>query len=282
MTASAQGIDVSSYQPVLTATALDGLAFAFAKATDGPSGTDAHFTANWKAIKDKGIHRGAYHELWSPGSSPAATQAAHFLSVVQAAGLERGDMLAVVASDYTGVTGAEVKAWCDIVSAAAPGCPVLVYSDLSVAKSLPACTGYPLWAAWPSDTAPASVGPWASWRLWQWGETATDRDAYNGTAAEMDEWIASCAGTTPPATAKTPANWTEKIVQELPQVSYGSKNAEAVKTVQALCGARGHAVPVDGSFGSLTLSAVRDVQTAAHISIDGICGPETWGALLGV
>jgi lysozyme len=219
VTDSAQGIDVSSYQPVLTSAALDGLAFAFAKATDGP-GTDPRFAANWPAMKERGIHRGAYHELWSPGSSPASVQAAHFLSVVRAAGLERGDMLAVSASDYPGVTGAEVKAWCDIVHAAEPECPVLVYSDLSALPSLSACTDYPLWVAHPSDDAPADVRPWGTWRFWQWGAnevagTATDRDAFNGTASALQGWLDSASGTAPapPAPKVTQAQARADIAQ---------------------------------------------------------------------
>ena len=66
-------------------------------------------------------------------------------------------MLAVVASDYQGVTDAEVKAFCDHVKAAAPRCIVLVYSDLSLLPALPSCTGYPLWIAWPSSSG-AEVG----------------------------------------------------------------------------------------------------------------------------
>lgn len=193
MADSAQGIDVSSYQEVLTTADLDGLTFCFAKATDGSSDTDSNFAANWKVMKSVGIHRGAYHELQSPSSASAASQADHFLAVVKAAGLEAGDMLAVVASDYSGVTDAEVLAWCDQVQAAAPNSPVLVYSDLSVAATLTSCTGYDLWVAWPSDTAPTSVAPWSTWKLWQWNETTLDKDAYNGTAAEMQTWINSIA-----------------------------------------------------------------------------------------
>jgi hypothetical protein len=89
-----------------------------------------------------------------------------------------------------------VKAFCDAVKAAAPRSPVLVYSDLSMLPSLGSCTGYDLWAAWPSATAPASVAPWKSWRFWQWNETTLDRNAFNGTAAELDAWIDSIA--TPP------------------------------------------------------------------------------------
>jgi lysozyme len=202
MTASAQGIDVSSFQAPLTAADLDGLDFAFAKATDGQGGTDQNFAANWRVMKSEGKHRGTYHELWSASSAPVAGQAAHFLATVGAQGIEPGDMLAVVASDYSGVTDAEVKAFCDTVKAAEPRCPVLVYSDLSVAGTLVSCTGYELWSAWPSPTAPASVKPWKNWRFWQWGESGVDRNAYNGTAAELQAWLNSIAY---PAPAKPPA-----------------------------------------------------------------------------
>jgi GH25 family lysozyme M1 (1,4-beta-N-acetylmuramidase) len=200
MTASAQGIDVSSYQPPLTPDALKGLAFAFCKATNGDQLADAHFARNWAALKAAGIRRGAYHELISPAYASGKTQAQYFLATVIGQGLEPGDMLAVVASDYGGVTDSEVKAWCDTVRAAAPTSPVLVYSDLSAAEALTSCTGYDLWAAWPSDTAPASVSPWKTWRFWQWGtENGVDRDAHNGTGEEMGAWLDSVASPAPAA-----------------------------------------------------------------------------------
>lgn len=198
MTASAQGIDVSSYQPVLTAADLAGLSFAFAKATEGTTVTDGCFAGNWAAMKAAGVHRGAYHELWPAASGyPVAGQAQRFVSVVRGAGLEAGDMLAVVASDYP-CTDADVRGFAGAVKAATGGRnPVIVYTDLDVCRTLTSCTGYDLWIAWPSPAAPASVAPWKTWRLWQWGETGTDRDAYNGTAAEMDAWLAAYAA--PPA-----------------------------------------------------------------------------------
>ena len=213
MTASAQGIDVSHYQDRLTAAALKPYSFAFTKATDGPEILDPNFYVNWALMKAVGIHRGAYAELWS--GSPIE-QADRFLDVVHAGGLEPGDMLAVVASDYQGVTDAEVKAFCDHVKAAAPRCIVLVYSDLSLLPALPSCTGYPLWIAWPSSRAPRSVIPWRSWHLWQWNETNLDKNAFNGTVAELDAWISSIAYPTPP---KPPADWTFGPPQRLQAIA---------------------------------------------------------------
>jgi peptidoglycan hydrolase-like protein with peptidoglycan-binding domain len=36
---------------------------------------------------------------------------------------------------------------------------------------------------------------------------------------------------------------------------------------------------LDGIFGSATLAAVRKVQSCAHISVDGVIGPNTWSVL---
>jgi len=207
---SAQGIDVSSFQSTLTPAELAGYAFAFAKATEGSGGTDARFTGNWAAIKAAGIHRGAYHEMWPGSQASPAAQAAHFLATAKAAGLAPGDMLAVVVSDYT-VTDAQANAMLDAVKAGTGGKnPVLVYTDLDVCATLKSCTGYDLWIAWPSGSAPQSVAPFKTWRLWQWGETTLDKDAYNGTAAQMNAWIASYAAPLAP-----PANWTYGPPQHL-------------------------------------------------------------------
>jgi len=54
-----------------------------------------------------------------------------------------------------------------------------------------------------------------------------------------------------------------------------------VRAIQALAGPkRGHDLACDGVFGTETENAVRGVQEAALIKVDGIVGPETWKALL--
>lgn len=53
-----------------------------------------------------------------------------------------------------------------------------------------------------------------------------------------------------------------------------------VRTVQHLLREHGQGVSVDGIFGPLTETAVRQVQTDAGIAVDGIVGPDTWGALI--
>lgn len=59
-----------------------------------------------------------------------------------------------------------------------------------------------------------------------------------------------------------------------PVLRRGSKG-EAVKELQRLlCG-----LEIDGSFGPLTEAAVIEFQKANGLTVDGIVGPETWGAL---
>jgi GH25 family lysozyme M1 (1,4-beta-N-acetylmuramidase) len=198
VTASAQGIDVSQFQDVLTPALLSGVDFVFIKATEGLTITDANLDGNWQAARAWGGVTGFYHEFVPQDDS--AGQAQYFYAAVQAAGgLSPGDMAAVVASDYTGTTGAEIAAWCTEITALAGRHVIpVVYSDLSVLPSLQASTQYPLWVAWPAATAPtaAQVAPWSTWTFWQYGESGTDEDAFNGTAADLAAWIAAASGRT--------------------------------------------------------------------------------------
>jgi hypothetical protein len=196
MTQSAEGQDRSSFQAIYSWSGLD---FGFAKATNGLGLIDPTFAANWANIAKAGIPRGAYHELTA--TSSATAQAAFFVATVRGQGLRPGDMLAVVASDYAGVTADDVKTFCDTV-ARLVGLhnPVIVYTDLSVAADLGNCTGYPLWVSWPESTPPPSVHPWPAWHFWQWSWTPVDKDAFNGTPAALRVWLATYTGTQPPTT----------------------------------------------------------------------------------
>ena len=66
---------------------------------------------------------------------------------------------------------------------------------------------------------------------------------------------------------------------ELSVLRKGSKG-EQVKTLQRLLNAFGENLDVDGSFGSLTQSALMSYQKKNSLRVDGICGEESWGSLL--
>ena len=82
--------------------------------------------------------------------------------------------------------------------------------------------------------------------------------------------------------APAPANWQEAAMQALPLVKLGGTDVQAVRTVQGLLCARGHAVTVDGAFGPATDKALRDFQAMRGLTADGVAGAATWPALLGV
>ncbi len=216
---SAQGEDRSSYQPVAPWTADS---FGFTKATEGTDWLDPTFAANWASLREEGKPRGAYH-FFHPGIDPVA-QAKFFLSVVHEHGLKPGDMLVVHSEIAATAAGAaqlstahssqrssaplsSASATADTVNSgtrqfletvrglAGRHHPLLVYTNLSVGALLNRCTGFELFIAYPADTAPPSVAPWPRWRFWQWGfgggPGGGDRDAYNGTEAELLAWISS-------------------------------------------------------------------------------------------
>ena len=62
------------------------------------------------------------------------------------------------------------------------------------------------------------------------------------------------------------------------QLSYGSKGSE-VTELQKLLNQNGYSLDVDGDFGSKTQAAVKDYQQKNNLSVDGIVGTNTWGAL---
>lgn len=64
-----------------------------------------------------------------------------------------------------------------------------------------------------------------------------------------------------------------------PLLKKGATN-HPVATLQYLLRARGGAVTVDGDFGPTTDAAVRTFQQQATLTVDGVVGPKTWGALI--
>ena len=78
--------------------------------------------------------------------------------------------------------------------------------------------------------------------------------------------------------------WTAATVTELPVLQEGDSGG-AVLSMQTLlihkwaisCGPDG----ADGDFGPNTKMALIKLQTGRGIGIDGVCGPESWGAIIG-
>jgi hypothetical protein len=83
----------------------------------------------------------------------------------------------------------------------------------------------------------------------------------------------------PPTATPVPPPPPPPHVCSKPTLRSGSKGSN-VKYLQGLLNKYvSPALVVDGDFGPLTQQAVRKFQTARHLLIDGIVGPQTWGAL---
>lgn len=102
----------------------------------------------------------------------------------------------------------------------------------------------------------------------QWTEHALGRDLDQSLL--LDDFFGSQPA--PPL-----PEW--EIDMGLPTVQAGS-TGPIVKSIQGLCAARGHATAIDGSYGNLTMQAVKSCQQAAGVAMDGICGPVTWVVLI--
>lgn len=110
-----------------------------------------------------------------------------------------------------------------------------------------------------------------------------DEDAYGFGPRPVLAWWQT--GTPPPTPTPPPTDWWLKM----PTLRQGN-TGPAVRTAQGLLLARyyqlGHTGQLgdglDGAFGPLTDAAVREAQGAAHITVDGIIGPQTWPVLAGV
>jgi lysozyme len=201
------GIDVSHFQGAVRwpAVAGAGIAFAFAKASEGVTGTDPAFAVNWTGMKAAAIPRGAYH-FFHPATS-AAAQADHFLQVVGA--LAPGDLPPMLDLEETMTSPEEwdtvaaggrvalVLTWLERVEAALGLRPILYTRSGFVEQYLPdpgTLTSYRIWVA-QYTSAPAPIVPtgWPDWILWQYSQTgrvsgikgAVDLDRFNGTLDEL-------------------------------------------------------------------------------------------------
>lgn len=191
-----RGIDVSHWQGAIDwrAVEADGIAFAFAKATEGATFTDPAFTANWAGMGGTRILRGAYH-YFRP-QTDAAAQAAHFLRTVQLGASDLPPVLDVEVTDgrdrATLVAG--VLAWLDAVERGTGKRPIVYtyqnFYDTYLAGSL---AGYPLWIARYGGVAPSLSG----WTFWQYSDAgsvagvpaAVDLDRFNGSEAELRAFV---------------------------------------------------------------------------------------------
>ena len=235
------GTDVSGYQPSINWTTVKngGVAFAWAKATEGTGYTNPSFTSQEAGAKSVGIYIGAYHFARPSshpnitGASSADSEAAYFWSVAgNYVKLGGGYLVPMLDWEDTGATtnngftatmmSAWVNEWCNAVSNSArlngvPGVRPVVYTGTwySVPGSTypgltTAVTSWPSWiAAYPTSPNPQTGGPsssypWSTWNIWPYADTnwsGGDADVFNGDATGLNSYVIPNAPASP-----SPAN----------------------------------------------------------------------------
>jgi GH25 family lysozyme M1 (1,4-beta-N-acetylmuramidase) len=180
------GIDVSHYDGTVTWTTVRnaGITFAFTKATEGTTFTDATLNTNIAGMKQAGIIPGAYH-FGHPGID-ATAQANHFTNAVRIAngGNFSGLLQLVLDLEVTdNRTPAQVWAWTQTFVArvqAVTGRPCIIYTGFYFWRDRVGNPnnnlGCPLWlAAYVSESQTGALTPqaWQSvgWAFWQYTST---------------------------------------------------------------------------------------------------------------
>jgi len=229
------GTDVSGYQPVVSwmFAKNHGVAFGWAKATEGTGYINPEYAEQISGAKAAGIYIGSYH-FARPSSHPnitgadsAESEAQYFWSVagdnVKSGGQYMVPMLdwedVRMSNQLSAVTcSAWINQWCNSISnyafaSGVPGVKPVVYTGTwysrpSSAHSglTTAVTGWPAWiAAYPSNPNPQTGGPtpgsgtypWPTWTFWQYADTnwtGGDADVFNGTAAGLSAHIVGGLG----------------------------------------------------------------------------------------
>ncbi|MFI5664585.1 glycoside hydrolase family 25 protein [Streptomyces sp. NPDC051684] len=206
--ATCRGIDVSAYQGTQNWTAhkRDGVAFAFAKASEGQKTHDARFATHIKAIKAAGIVPGAYHFAWP--NQDVAREASNYISAVRPyAGRGFTHWLDLErytdGRNYSGRSASQINAWVArwvaLVQEAFPGQRVGIYTSGSDIASGHVPAGLPLWyPAYPWGAAAYSraegaTQPKPSGRaplIWQFTSQPIDRSIAYMSAADLRAWAA--------------------------------------------------------------------------------------------
>jgi len=283
-----KGVDLSSWQRDLVDGAIlkrGGISFAILKVTEGRTIKDVSFSTHYNMCKGQGIPVGAYVFSHAIGADGGRAEAEFALSTLAGRKLELPVYLdieadAMLASGKSSIMAA-IRAFGAAMKAA--GYKVGVYASRSrygayIDAEALRSEGYSIWCA-----AYNNSGAGMECDIWQ----HTDTGRLSGYSGNLDFNILYNAALLNGAQSKAPAAQEKAeeagVKLTLKQLAKGDKGSQ-VKTMQALlikkfnisCGTAG----ADGDFGTKTENAVRVFQEKKGLKKDGICGLNTWTALL--
>ncbi|HZS37153.1 MAG TPA: GH25 family lysozyme [Polyangia bacterium] len=191
-----RGIDVSTYQGEIDWTRVKkaGVAFAFARVSDGVDTVDDRFAANFAAMRRAGVRRGAY-QFFRAGAD-ARAQADLAISTVKRLGGADLPLVADVETDdgeKLEVLAARLTAWLRRVERRTGARPI-IYTSPSMGRKLDAKFGaWRLWIAHYEVECPTLPDAWKRWHFWQHSSTGkvdgiagrVDLDLFAGTLTQL-------------------------------------------------------------------------------------------------
>ncbi|EIN08590.1 glycoside hydrolase family 25 protein [Punctularia strigosozonata HHB-11173 SS5] len=202
--ANPKGIDVSAYQPSVdwATVKANGVSFAYIKATEGTTYTNAYFSSQYTGATNAALIRGAYH-FAHPDSSSGATQATYFLAHGGGWSSDGITLPGALDIEYN-PSGAE----CYGLSASAMVSWIKDFSNTYHSKTgvypviytttdwWTTCTGNsaafgstnPLWLAHFASSIGTTPAGWSYATFWQYADSGTnpgDQDEFNGSMAGL-------------------------------------------------------------------------------------------------
>jgi lysozyme len=193
------GVDVSEYQGhVDWALARDaGVAFAFARVSDGTGYPDTEFASNWPSMKAAGVVRGAY-QFFRPGEDPTAQANLFASKLASAGGVLPGDLPPVMDLEATdGELDATIQSrmltWFSDMQSATGMTPMLYLSPSFASHAGTGLGEHALWVADWGVPCPFVPDGWSTWAFWQTSDkgkvagipTAVDLDDFDGPLAKL-------------------------------------------------------------------------------------------------
>ncbi len=213
---SIMGVDVSHYDGTITWSSVKstGVSFAWAKASEGTTITDATYAANMVNGTAAGIAMAGYH-FAHPETNSAASEASFFLGIAGSyikpcylpPALDLEDPSggpSLVSSMTSAALTTWVQDWMSAIKTQTGITPVL-YTNGSIATYLGSSVKtYPIWIADPdgSSTAqPSNIGSWPTWTFKQYSWTGTvagissqvDMNVFNGNQTAFNNLIGCTA-----------------------------------------------------------------------------------------
>lgn len=198
--ATVAGIDVSYYQKSIAWPRVRraGIRFAFIRASDGLTITDARFAKNWHGAKRAGLLRGAY-QYFRPEQS-AVAQADLLIAAIDR---DPGELPPVIDVESAGGKSASelttsIRAWVDRVRTRL-GVEPIVYTGPDFWRTRVGgadLTRQPLWLAHYTPTCPTVPAPWLRWTFWQHADTGrvpgiagpVDLNVFAGSFGELQDF----------------------------------------------------------------------------------------------